>query len=712
MVAALPWLGALLLYGAYGLAGQFPLLAVLGSHVYGQNLPGNDSLLHVWSLAWGQHALATDPRHALDANIFHPYPLTLLYSDHLLALALLLAPLRLVTDDVVLVHNALVVAAPILNALAMFALVRDLTGRTGAALVGGFLYGFAPMRLEFDRTQVQMLAAWWLPLLLLFGRRAILSGRWRDAVAAGVAWWAQAGSSIYLTAFFAPFLALAHVTWAVRFPPTRHRQGWVRLATCELGACLALVPLAVAYRSVQTSLGAARSPVLSGLLTLGTSLAQRHAYLPVATVIVALGAGTLAWRRLPAALRAERRFHLAIAAGALLLAFGPALPLPFGWGRLWGPYGLLMSLPGFTALRAPGRMVHVTLLGIAALAAFGWLAATAAWSARARRAATAALLVLAAVECWPPAYELSAAPEPAVLDPVYAWLAHQDDDVRIAEVPLDAYTQAAQTYQYASTGHWRKTLGGSMGILPPAYPYMARALGRFPDRDVLADLRALGITHVVVHGRLLPPAARAALEARVRTSARWLKRRWQRDGTAVYAIRPGLRSSPERLVAEPPLAREAWRATATHANAAAGRAIDDDPATSWSSWGDLEENLETRWYDAVPFVERWRRFLATQPARLTIDLGAVHEVRGLDVRLAGTDPQAVPAVRVETSLDGHTWQPVPAALRPLPDVRGFVTDAARLRMGRRLAPPVALRYIRLSCDGYEWQVADVQLHGT
>src|SRR5262245_44408464 len=105
---------AVLAYAGLAVALHWPLVRKLATDVYAQDIPGNDSLLHVWTLAWGQHGLATDPLHVLDANIFHPYPLTLLYSDHLLGLAVLLAPLRLVTDDVVLVHNLVVVAAPIL----------------------------------------------------------------------------------------------------------------------------------------------------------------------------------------------------------------------------------------------------------------------------------------------------------------------------------------------------------------------------------------------------------------------------------------------------------------------------------------------------------------------------------------------------------------------------------------------------------------------
>ncbi len=108
----------------------------------------------------------------------------------------------------------------------------------------------------------------------------------------------------------------------------------------------------------------------------------------------------------------------------------------------------------------------------------------------------------------------------------------------------------------------------------------------------------------------------------------------------------------------------------------------------------------------------WRRFLAEQPSRLTIDIGAVRAVDGLTVRFTGTDPLALPLVQVESSLDGTTWRPLPAPLAPLPDVSALVDRAAEMPMGRAFTTPVALRYLRFACEGFEWRVADVQLYGS
>ena len=703
--------GAGLAYVAFGVLAQWHLLLQLGGHVYDQPILGNDSLLHVWTLAWGQHALATDPLRVLDANIFHPYPKTLLYSDHLLGLAVLLAPLRLFTDNVVLVHNLLVVAAPILNGLAMFALVRSLAERDDAAFLAGFLYAFAPLRFIMDLTQVQMLAAWWMPLMLLFGRRTLAYGRIASALATALCVLGQGTSSIYLTAFFAPFFLAAHVAWALEVPPARHGRRWALLLAAECAAGAALLPFALAYREVQTSLGAVRSPVLSALLSLTHLYWNSHALLPWGTMLLCSLLLGLSWRRLAPRVRPALAFYVVLVGCAVLLALGPTPSLPFGWGRIWGPYEALASLPGFTALRAPGRLIHVALLGLAVLAGLGFAAAT---TGRSRPWASGALTIvtlLAIAECWPPRFPTIPAPPPARLDPVYAWLARQPPAMRIVELPADVWPNRIQTYQYASTLHWRRMLGGNMGIVPPAYPYLASALRDFPAPAVLADLRMLGITHVVVHGSDLLPATRTELETRIAASQRWLKRRWARGRTAVYAIRPGLRATAIALPGVP-LSREGWQATATHGADAAALAIDADPRSAWSSWHDLEVNIRTRWYDSTPFLQRYQRFLRTQPTRLIIDLGQERTAGGVAFRLAGSDPFAIPDLAVETSRDGMVWERAPAALRPLPDVRALVDQAPTLPLGVAFPQPLRLRYLRLSAQGLEWRVADVALYGT
>ena len=695
---------AALVYLGFALASQRTLVRHPGSQVYHQAMLGQDCLLHAYLLAWDHHALATAPCEFTDANVLFPNRHTLLYSDHLLGLAVLVAPLRLFTDNVILVHNLATLAAPVLNGVAAAALALDLTGRAPAALVAGALYGFAPMRLFLDRCQIQMLVAWWLPLLLLWGERATRGEGRRWGVLAGLALAFQGLTGIYLTAFFLPFLALAHLWWRWRHPP-RGDGGWAALLGAEAAAVVLLLPLGIAYHGVQTALGAHRSPLLNAILSLQPALLGD--LVPPWTLGLLTAAGLLVGRRASPRFRDAFPVLVAITLGGFVLALGPAVTLPRGFGTVWGPYTLLLSLPGYTALRVPGRCLHVALLGASVLAAGGVAALSARWPRPAAAALAVAVLAAGAIERRPPAFPTVPIPAPRALDPIYGWLATQPDSVRLVELPVDPLLVLTAYRQYASTLHWKPMLDGTMGIAPPSFPYMQRELVRFPAPDVVRDLRALGITHAVVHLDQLADADRERVQAAAR-ERRLLKPRRRIRKTVVYALRSDVHGAP-RAPTGHPLPRDGWRIDASANPADVAHAIDDDPTTSWSSWGELERGLRV-WYDPRPLLARWAEFLTHQPIGFTIGLPAPAPVTGVVLRLAGSDPLFLSEITVESSPDGRQWTPLPGRLEALPDARDLVDHAADPTLGVVLDAPVEARALRFSGDGFEWRVGDVQVY--
>jgi hypothetical protein len=696
------WLGAALVYGALALLTQRSLLPHLTDGVYQQAALGNDCLLHIWTLGWDHHALATQPLALSDANIFFPYRGTLLYSDHLLGLAVLLVPLRLVTDNLVLIHNLVTVAAPALDALALYALTHALTGQPVAAFVGGLVYGFPPLRLYLDACQVQMLVAWWPPLVLLLARRGLLRNTIGPGVLAGVALALQGLTGIYLTAFFLPFLGLAHLVWLRQFPLRAHARGWAGLLVGEAVAALAVLPSALAYRAVQAELGVSRSVVLNTVLSLQPSELTR--LLPVLTVGTLLALGVV-WPRARTD-RTERGFYAVMTLGAFLFALGPALTLPGDLGRVRGPYAALLALPGFDALRVPGRMIHMALLGGSVLAASGFAAATARLPPLAAAAAAGAVLAARLAEAWPPALPTLPTPPPGERDPVYSWLAAQPEGFTFIELPVDDFAIGAAHYQYASTAHWKKMATGNMGIMPPVYPWLVHKLQRFPDPDVVATLRQLGVGHAVAHQQL---RGRDRLLQALATGGAPLEMRYERGRTRVVALREDT-PTPPHVRRGSPLDRARWRLTATHGAADAPRAADGDLATSWSTWREIEQEL-SRWYDPMPFSDRWARFLAEQPIRLEVDLGEVAAVTAIDMAIAGTDPLAVPGLVIEASLDGAAWTRIPGELDPVPDARALVYQPAAPRYALVPPAPVPARKLRVSCNGLELRVGELEVYG-
>src|SRR5258706_6294902 len=101
-----------------------------------------DALLTSWMLAWGSHALRTDPLRLFHANIFYPLPWTLAFSENLVASALLVTPIDLAWGDPVLHHNVFLLASFALSGIGTALLVHELGGELPAAWLAGAIVAF------------------------------------------------------------------------------------------------------------------------------------------------------------------------------------------------------------------------------------------------------------------------------------------------------------------------------------------------------------------------------------------------------------------------------------------------------------------------------------------------------------------------------------------------------------------------------------------
>ena len=226
MRARIIW--AIAFFTLVAIANSFPLILHPGTSI-GQH---GDSYFSVWRLAWVAHQLRADPWHLFDSNIFHPNRDTLAYSDAMLLPGLVLAPFNWMGISPLVVYNLTLFAAFVASAVAAFLLVRELTGSTPAALVGGVIFAFSAHRLDhFDHLELQF--AFWIPLAVLYWHRAV--ERDRGYLAVGLLAAGQILSSIYHGIFFAAWLAVATSLWFVRTPLRALRAAvlilWLPLVT-------------------------------------------------------------------------------------------------------------------------------------------------------------------------------------------------------------------------------------------------------------------------------------------------------------------------------------------------------------------------------------------------------------------------------------------------------------------------------------------------
>jgi hypothetical protein len=224
-----------------------------------------DPLLVMWILAWDCEQLlriigGDISRIAVffDANIFYPVPLTLAYSEHLIAQAVQILPVYALTGNPILSYNILFLSTWVLSGFGMYLLVRELTGNAVAAFVAGLLFAFAPYRVP-QSGHLHVLSSQWMPFVL-FGLRRYFDSRRRAPLAgAALALVLQCLSSGYYLLFFSP-LAAAFALWEMGSRRLWHdRRVWRDLSLAGVCVAVPIVPFLLPYAALREEWQASRS---------------------------------------------------------------------------------------------------------------------------------------------------------------------------------------------------------------------------------------------------------------------------------------------------------------------------------------------------------------------------------------------------------------------------------------------------------------------
>jgi hypothetical protein len=187
---------------------------------------------------------------------------------------------------------------------------------------------------------------------------------------------------------------------------------------------------------------------------------------------------------------------------AFALSFGPAFP-PYRW--------LYNVFPLLTGIRGAVRLGQIVIAAVGILAGFGLAALIRRAPGRAAVPIALATILAANLEAFraPLGYtEYRGIPE------FYDTLRQVGDDAVLVSMPFYASPQfhLNDRFMLASTRFWKPMLNGYSGFKPASFYRNVDALRNFPDDASLGHLRALGVTHVVVDGRNLAPAALARLD--------------------------------------------------------------------------------------------------------------------------------------------------------------------------------------------------------
>ncbi|HEX3318188.1 MAG TPA: hypothetical protein VHR88_09220 [Solirubrobacteraceae bacterium] len=495
----------------------WPVAAHIGSRVAGDL---GDPIRTAWQVAWEGHALTLSSGGLWDANAFWPLHTSLAFSDSLLGYA----PAGLVGSGGVGVavarYDVLFLFTYALAFVGAALLARELGASRTAAAVAGVAFAYAPFRATMDG-HLHVLSSGGIPLSLFllvrgYRRRSawlVLAGwlvvAWQLtlgftlglqlayllAVLAGVAavlWWRRGrpapGTGVIVVTVAGVLVAAAATVYQAR-PYLRVHRDYpsARRTTYDVGLYSSNPSALLAAPAESRVWGAATASVRNGLRSRNEdTLFPGLAILGLAVV----GAG---WARWPRPLR------IGLVAGVVACA---VLSLGFGLP----PYHLLYDLaPGWNAVRTPGRIVTLTALGLALLAAAGADVVLGAATRRWRRVGAVAAGVLLVVVVLADGAGRVGDPRVPLPPPGHAALAQP-------QLQLPTNSSYDRLYQLWSTDGFPAIVNGVSTFDLPGLDSVRGVMRTFPDAQSVLFLRQHGIRTVVLHTRLgvgLPPAVRS-----------------------------------------------------------------------------------------------------------------------------------------------------------------------------------------------------------
>lgn len=679
--------------------------------------PFGDPLLNAWILGWDADRL----RHALNglwtAPPFYPYPDTLAYSEHLLGIAVPLAPIYWLTGNAVLVYNLALIGSFALAGIGMYLLARDLTGRRDAAILAALAFMWCPNRAPHV-THLQVLMNGWMPIALWALHRYFATGSRRALAGFAAAFVVQGLSNGYFLFFLAVPVAIVAIVELIRHRDRLSTHA-IHLTLAAIAIAALIAPVAAAYLRVKHEQGLSRTrgdavqfgarpadyltvshqprlwskalPIGAGEKELFPGLVV--AVLALCVLVPAAGGDRVAAGLLPGGVGVP--LYAGIALAAFVLSMGPEPAFSAGLRLSTGPYDWLAAVvPGLDGLRAPARFATVVYVALAVLAAYGASRVLDRVIAPGIRIAIVAVLGVAAMAegyMGPVPLERVPSADMAGDRMAYEWLATQPPGPMV-ELPLGAPDPAVR-YQFRTLLHGNRIVNGYSGYGSALHDFLSGP--PFSEIEHVAETvamcRALGLRYVVVHAQLYPDRAiaRRVVDG-LRAQGEHVARATTLGPVTILELRPPIAAGPPapRGSEIPPAS---LRLSASHNDGALAATVDGNDATRWLS-GTPQDGSE---WIAIAF-DRVRR-----PSFLRL---------AMDRRSFGDYPRRL---EIEASTDGRTFTPLFAGSVLTPLALSLVERPVHPRIDVPL-PPADATVLRLRQTGatprrWFWSVHEIRV---
>ena len=539
---------------------------------------GNDPVQDAWILSTVTRNMLTQPQRLFEGNIFYPSYGSVLYADPLLGPALLVLPLRAVTDNGALLYNAALLLGLTLASYGFYRVALRLWDDPRAALLAAIAIPYTSQQMHhLELAHIPYLSIAGFPFLMLALLALMERPGWKPALATGLAFAFQATTDGYY-AFCCVFLAALFAAWAWRRFAERRTWMWA-LAAAAIGTALVL-PYVIGFARLQQEADMTRGLdwALRYSTDLGISLFRSHSLLwhrllsgpelpggPLFPGLAVVVMAALGVRRCPGP---YRTLLLLVGGVFFLLSLGPVLRVG-GESVLPLPFKLLWDhVPFFNAMRHPITFAVPAMMALGLLACGGL-----ARSDLAARPATLGLVLLLAIG-------ETLIPRPARQDrgrempEAYTFLQGLPRG-GILELPFEGN----YTYEWWAIRHDLPLINGETGFEPKRYAQLHHLItkewdrrpahqdmedwaslgflkGQFPVRYLVLHANASGWTrsHVDATPRtfeLLRETAQGDRVYRVRRSGQGasLKRRFRDDQLRGAAVVARVKGAPGTILA-------------------------------------------------------------------------------------------------------------------------------------------------------------------
>ena len=476
-----------------------------------------DSLESVYIVAWNVHQFFSSPARLFDANLLHPHPRALAFTDHRLLPSLAVAPLIWATHNPVFAYNVAVMLACLLAAMAGRRLAALLGADPWAAWAAGALYAFHTYQVN-EAPRLNIVFHGFIPLALGELVCYLKTGERRRAWSTAALMLLQGLSANYHLLYGC--LLLGTVLLGALLARPRAILGRLpALAAAGTAAALAFLPIALPYVQLAKAHGFTR------VLPRGIDLVHYFSTTPTNLVWGAIGAEVRLQQQGPHFIGFVSLALAILACACWAVRRGADAPASLVPARLWVPVAAALSLllvtlslgsdvvafgthlgpgpyrflhrwvPGFQLVRIPERLSLLAMLFVALLVARGLTLLRprlGSW--------TLALALAVPLEHLSPLPHSERIPIGRRIPQVYRWLAEHPVQ-GYAEVPTrgESLVRRETLEMYFSTVGFKPVIHGYTAYPPLLSRLLRRLAAEFPSEAALQAFARVGVDTVVVH---------------------------------------------------------------------------------------------------------------------------------------------------------------------------------------------------------------------